>query len=194
MTAWATKRLIFLLILAIAAAWGQEPAAKPTVLVGIADPANLSRATFQPDWERDQMVRDINSQSARDKKAPSKIQAVPLRGSTLEEVAEEARGQNCRFIVLTSASETIGAVGYDSAAGIPDPMKPAPDPNPGAARVLGVKYSISRVGEPGVVSHGAILAQGTGDGFGQSALQEAFRDVSMRIVSEIKKQKVPPLN
>ena len=35
-----------------------------------------------------------------------------------------------------------------------------------------------------MVSHGAILAQGTGDGFGQSAIDTAFRDVATRVRNE----------
>jgi hypothetical protein len=73
-------------------------------------------------------------------------------------------------------------------------MKPTPDPSPTAAKVLGVKYSISVVGQPGVISHGAILAEGEDDGFGQSAIQSAFRDTATRIRNEIKRAKSRPVN
>lgn len=181
--------LLFVLFASLIACAQQAPSEKPTIIIGVASPTNESRAMFQADWQRDQMVRDINNQSAHDKKSPATIQAVALHGSTLEEVGEEARSQNCSYIVLTTASENIGVAGYDSAPGVPNPMKPAPNTNPGAAKVLGVKYSISRIGEPGPVSHGSILAQGMGDGFGQSAIQGAFRDVATRIFNEVKKQK-----
>lgn len=186
--------LMLMVVMSSILSLAQEPAAKPVIIVGVAEPISQSRALFQSNWERDQMVRDINSLSAGDKKAPAKIQAVALEGSTLDDVADQLRDKHCQYVVLTTASEQIGVVGYDSAPGVPDPMKPAPDTSPAAAKVLGVKYSISRVAEPGVVSHGAILAQGTGDGFGQSAIDTAFRDVAMRVRNEIKKMKPPPIN
>lgn len=180
---------LFVLLTSLTACAQEALSEKPVIIVGVASPANESRAIFQADWERDQMVRDINNQSAHDKKSPAKIQAVALHGNTLEEVGEEARSQNCSYIVLTTASENIGVAGYDSAPGVPNPMKPAPDTSPGAATVLGVKYSISRTGEPGPVSHGSILAPGMGDGFGQSAIQGAFRDLATRIFNEVRRQK-----
>ena len=72
-------------------------------------------------------------------------------------------------------------------------MKPAPDTSPAAAKA-GSEVFHQPGTEPGVVSHGAILAQGTGDGFGQSAIDTAFRDVAMRVRNEIKKMKPPPIN
>jgi hypothetical protein len=185
--------LVVLVVSCALTAYAQQSAEKPTIIVGIATPASQSRALFNDIWERDQMVRDINSQSASDKKAAAKIEAVALDGSTMDEVASQLRDKNCQFVVLTVASEQIGVVGYDSAAGVPDPMRPPPDTSGGAAKVLGVKYSISRVAQPGVFSHGAILAQGTGDGFGQSAINTAFRDTATRIRNEIKKQKPQPV-
>jgi hypothetical protein len=140
------------------------------------------------------MVRDINDLSASDKKAPSKIEAVALDGSTMDDVADQLREKNCQYVAFTSGSEQIGVASYDSAAGIPNPMKPTPDTSPGAAKVLGVKYSISRVGDPAVLSHGAILAEGTDDGFGQSAIQTAFRNTALRIRNEIKRMKPRPVN
>jgi hypothetical protein len=167
---------------------------KPTLTVGIASPGNLTREVFNAGWARDQMVRDINNEATRDKKAAVKIHAVPLDGTTMDDVAEQLRDQNCQYVVLTSASEQIGVAGYDSAPGIPNPMKQAPDNSPGAAKVLGVKYSINRVGQPGTLSHGSILAEGTGDGFGQSAIDQAFRNVATRVSHEILKMKPAPIN
>ncbi len=183
-------------VICSALASAQQANEKPTIRVGIASPDNLSRAMFSASFERDQMVRDINSESSGDKKAPAKIEAVALDGSTLDQVADEVRQKNCQYVVLTSASEQIGVASYDSAAGIPNPMKPSPSPDagPGGGKVLGVKYSINLVGQPGVLSHGSILAEGGDDGFGQSAVQTAFRETATRIRNEVKKMKPRPVN
>ena len=188
------RTAILVVAMCSALTYAQEPGTKPVIRVGVASPANQSRAMFRPEWERDQMVRDINYQSASDKKAATRIEAVALDGSTLDQVAEQSRDEHCQFVVLTTASEEIGVAGYDTAAGVPNPMRPPPTTDPATGKVLGVKYAISRVGAPGVVSHGSILAEGTGDGFGQSAIDSAFRDVATRIRTEIKRQKPPPVN
>jgi hypothetical protein len=190
------RRALLLLVVGacIVAAHAQQANEKPTIRIGIASPENLSRTIFSASFERDQMVRDINSDSASDKKAPAKIEAIALEGSTMDEVADELRQKNCQYVALTSASEQIGVARYDSAAGIPDPTRPVPDSSLGAAKVLGVKYSISQVGQPGVLSHGAILAEGGDDGFGQSAIQGAFRGTATRIRNEVKKLKPRPVN
>jgi hypothetical protein len=175
-------------------AWAQQSNDKPMIRVGIASPENMSRSLFNAPNERDQMVRDINNQSGTDKKAPARIEAVALEGSTMDEVADQLRQKDCQYVALTTASEQIGVAGYDSAGGIPDPMKPVPDNSPSAARVLGVKYSISRVGDPAILSHGAILAEGRDDGFGQSAIQSAFRDTALRIRNEVKRMTPRPIH
>jgi hypothetical protein len=185
---------LLLVIGCVLGAYAQQANEKQIIRVGVGTPANMSRSIFSPSTERDQMVRDINDQSASDKKSPAKIEAVALDGSTMDEVADQLREKDCQYVALTTASEQIGVARYDSAAGIPDPMKPPPDTSPGAARVLGIKYSITRAGQPGVLSHGAILAEGTDDGFGQSAIQSAFRDTALRIRNEVKKMKTRPVN
>lgn len=198
--------LVLLLALVCAGAQNSGPPSatnatdKPVVIVGIASPTNSSRSIFNADWERDSVVRDINDQQVRDKKAKVHVHAVALDGSSLDEVSQQARDQKCNFVTVMTVAENNGVVGYDSAPGIPNPMQPnsnqPPNQNssPMAAQNLGVQYRISRLGEPGSVSHGTILAPGTGDGFGQSAVQGAFRDVATRIRQEVQKQKPPAVN
>lgn len=168
---------------------------KPTVIVGVAEPTNQSRVTFNPPWERDTMVRLINELKP-DKKANVLVRAVALSGTSLEEVGEDAQKQHCSYVVLTLATEQNGVAGYDSAPGVPDPMsnrRPPQNPMDAAERGgnLGVQYTVYPIGKTKPLSHGILLAPTNGDGYGESEIQNAFRGVPPRVVRDIDRQPPP---
>ena len=48
--------LMLMVVMSSILSLAQEPAAKPVIIVGVAEPISQSRALFQSNWERDQMV------------------------------------------------------------------------------------------------------------------------------------------
>jgi hypothetical protein len=74
------------------------------VRVGVATMENQAGRSVPPDVERDRLVRAIN-QLKPDKKTHLKLEAVPLDGSSGNELADQAAQKNCDYVVYTTLTE-----------------------------------------------------------------------------------------
>ena len=163
------------------------------VRVGVAEPYNQSAAVFQPSWERDQLVRDINRDGHK-KKSELAIEAVPLHGSSMDEVAAEARKQNCAYVILTTATGTSAGAGVDSQHGVT--RIPGSIGNTTASPDLMINYEIQRTGEPQPFARGSVLAHGT-DYQGQTtsdwnnSVREAMDRVAPLVIKELQRHPAP---
>jgi hypothetical protein len=75
-----------------------------TVRVGVAALENQSARSVPLDVEHDRLVRSIN-QLKPDKKTHLKLEAVPLEGSSGNEVVEQAAQKSCDYVVYPTLLE-----------------------------------------------------------------------------------------
>lgn len=171
----------------------QASETKNIVRVGVAEPYNQSAEVFQPSWERDLLVRYINREAKR-KKSEAAIEAVPLHGSSLEEVANEARQQSCAYVLLTTATGTNAGVAVDSRDG--SSRVPGAIGTGGRSADLLINYQIQGLTDARTAAQGSVTACGS-DYQGQptrdwnDAVRQAMDELAPLVVKEIRKHPAP---
>lgn len=150
----------FLMVVSsVAAGQTSNTAEKKNVLrVGVAEPYNQSREVFEPLWERDQLARYLNREAGR-KKSERAIEAIPLKGSSMDEVGGEARKQHCAVVILTTVTGTNAGVSLDSQRGLS--RIPGSVGNTVSNSDLLLSYDVQRLSDPQPSSRGSVVVHGT---------------------------------
>ena len=81
--------------------------------VGIAVPRNGTNFDLQPLWQQDHLVRFINRYGKK-LGIEGVIEAVPVSGSSMQEVADEAKQKGCRYVIFTTITMGPAAASADS--------------------------------------------------------------------------------
>lgn len=170
---------------------GQE---NRVVRVGVATMKNSAGRSVPGDLQRDRLVSDLNQQKP-DKKTHVALQAIPLDGTSPDEVADQAKQKKVDYVVYT----TLIQLGLSS-----DPMHRMPgtiqtNPNigmpgstPGSLNQTyqaTVEYKLYRADGSAVSGGPYSVNQGVSD---DAAVSQAIDRVAMRIAGEIKKAGPPP--
>jgi hypothetical protein len=156
---------------------------KPSFTVGIALPVNVPEQAFNPQWQGDQLIRNLKNAS-QDPKVTVRVNGLALHGSTMKKVADEALNSHCQFVVLSSFTIQENLVNHRASSGVARSERSGS----GNALDLSVQYSITRTGEAKPLAHGSILTAGALDGSINDAMRSALNDLATRVVREIEKQ------
>ena len=185
------RALLFLVAaasLAVAQSGSDSGGGNSSIRVCVAAPANLSQLAVSPNVQRDYLVHDINT-SAQKKNAKVRVEAMPVEGDA-RDAASEAQDQNCRFLVLSEfrINQSYNA-GTDRAPGF-DPMIS----NRGQVntRRASLSFRIMRVGGNTRIADGYI---GLPDDQNEdSAASDGMRQLSVRVVHEVTKDRPPTVD
>lgn len=167
------------------------PEQKRTVRVGIAVMSNRSGRRASPEWERDQLVRELQRERTS-RKSDVVIEAVPLDAASKEDARPEAAQKNCEYFVLTAMVDPGRGPGI---SGGPDGRAPAPIilGNAQRGRTLAIDYSMVEVGDFRTISEGTATASVDENGDTRAA-DEAMRLTAHRVASELRKQGPPRID
>ena len=161
---------------------------KRTVRVGIAAVVNRSRREVMSNWQRDQLVRELQRLKAS-RKSQVVLEVVALDAASREEAAPEAEKKGCQYFVLTTLLDPSRGPGISTG---PDGMQRAPviigNSNP--SQTLVIDYSILEVGTARTVAEGTANAPVEDNSDTRAAL-EATRDVAAQVASELRKDRPP---
>jgi hypothetical protein len=162
-----------------------------TVRVGISMMSNQSRRSVSPKWERDQLVRNLRGLRT-DRKSAVTIEAVPLEARSREDAGPEAAQKSCQYYVLT----TLLDVGHGPGVSVgPDGVHPSPVilGNPDPSGEVAMEFSIFEVGETHTLAEGTAVGSNQ-DGNETRAADEALRTISLRVASELRKERSPNID
>lgn len=81
--------------------------------VGVAVPRNATKFDLQPLWQQDYLVRFINRYGKK-LGMEGVIEAVPVSGSSLQDIDDEARQKGCRYVILTTITMGPAAAPADT--------------------------------------------------------------------------------
>ena len=185
------RTLVFVLLVAsfsVAQADSSNGPRSSSIHVCIAAPANLSHLTISPAVERDRLVHYINT-SAQKKNANPRVEASPVEGSDGREASAAAEDQQCRFLVLSKFEINQSYVAGSSTGVGLDPMIKGGNINTKRASLT---YHIVRVGDRSELDKGYIALPADNDE--DSAATDAIRQLSIRVVSALSKQRSPSVD
>jgi hypothetical protein len=159
-------------------------AGKRTVRVGVAMTTNRSRRMVSTNWERDQLVRELQ-RLGKNRKSPVVIEAVALDASSREEAGVEAAKNDCRYFVMTTMLDANYGPGVVAS---PQGVQRAPvivgNTNPEQSVV--VDFDLYEVGGFGSVIAGQATSP-EDDNNDTRAADDAMRMVAMRVADKLKK-------
>ena len=166
----------------------------PIVRVGVAVPQNQSGRSVPLDVERDRLVRALNDLKP-DKKTHLKVQAVPLGGSTGNEVSDQAEQQKCTYIVYTTITELRGAL--DPYQRLPNTVESNPNsqwttqnPNNGPEFRATVEYKLfNTVGHTATAGATYSTQAATNE---IDTVSQVMDRIANSVFSDIKKGGLPP--
>jgi hypothetical protein len=161
--------------------------------VGVAVMQNHAGRSVPGTLERDRLVQALNH-AKPDKKTHLKVEAVPLNGSTGDEVAEEAEQKKCEYVVYTTLTELRGA--DDPYQHIPGTVETNPNSqwNPGghpqAQRMdpeyrATVDYKLVKVGSNSVVSGAPFSTQQNGNEI--DTVSQIMDRIALQVADQVKK-------
>ena len=164
---------------------------KRTVRVGIAAMSNRSGRQASPEWERDQLVRELQRERTS-RKSDVVLEPVSLDAASREDARQEAARKNCEYFVLTTMVDPGRG---PQISGAPDGRAPAPIivGNAQRGRTLVIDYSMLEVGDFRTISEGTATASVDGNGDTRAA-DEAMRMTAHRVASELRKQGPPRID
>lgn len=167
------------------------PEQKRTVRVGIAAMSNRSGRQANPEWERDQLVRELQRERTS-RKSEVVIEPVSLDAASREDARQEAAQKNCEYLVLTTMVDPGHGPGI---SGGPDGRAPAPIivGNAQRGRTLAIDYSMLEVGDFRTISEGTSTASVDENGDTRAA-DEAMRMTAHRVANELRKQGPPRID
>ncbi|ABF41802.1 hypothetical protein Acid345_2801 [Candidatus Koribacter versatilis Ellin345] len=185
------RALVFVaLVASIAAAQSDSPngSANAPIRVCIAAPVNLSHLVISPGAERDRLVHFINT-SAQKKNAKVRVDATPVDGSDVRDASASAEDQQCRFLVLSEFELNKSYVGGTSTGVGLDPIIKNGTANTQRASL---SYRIIRVRDRSELDKGLIALPADSDE--DSAATDGIRQLSVRVVSAVTKQRPPSVD
>lgn len=184
-------RWLYLLCLSVIGsgmAFAQDKPSTPekrTVRVGIAVMSNRSGRQASPEWERDQLLRELQRERTN-RKSDVVIEPVSLDAASREDARQEAAQKNCEYLVLTTMVDPGRGPGI---SGGPDGRAPAPIiiGNAPRGRTLAIDYSILEVSDSRTIAEGTSTASVDENGDTRAA-DEAMRLTAHHVASELRKQ------
>jgi hypothetical protein len=152
-------------------------------------------------WGQDRLVAALNQQKP-DKKQHIKLQGVPLEGDGPEEVENEAKKQNCDYVIYTTLADlqasTDSVTQPQQRPGTVQPYPGGglglPPNNPNNGRTMNaqyraiVDYRLYRSADQTAVANASVSNQGSPE---EAVVSQLMNQVASRVFAEIKK--APPL-
>lgn len=161
------------------------------IRVGIAVMENQSRRAISPNWERDQLIRELK-RMRKDRKSSVIIEAVSLDATSRKDAGAEAAEKDCQFFVLTTLLDFAHGPGISAG---PGGMRPAPvivgNANPD--QTLAVDFSLLEVGASETLAQGQ-ASEPEEDNNDTRSADEAMRIVAARVASELRKSRPAKLD
>jgi hypothetical protein len=184
------RALLFVIVaasVAVAQSSSDAGAGNSAIRVCVAAPSNMSQLAVSPTVQRDYLVHDINS-SAQKKNAKVRVEAVAVEGDA-RDAAADAQDKSCRFLVLSEFRINQGyTAGTDHAPGFDPMIGPRGDVK---TRRASLSFRIMRVGGNTRIADGYIgLPEDQNE---DSAASDGMRQLSVRVVHEVTKNRPPSL-
>ena len=163
------------------------------IRVGVAIMQNHAGRSVPGTVERDRLVQALNH-TKPDKKTHLKVEAIPLDGSTADEVADEAEQKKCQYVVYTTLTELRGP--DDPYQHVPGTIETNPNSqwNPGghpqAQRMdpeyrATVDYKLVKVGSNSVVSGAPFSTQQNGNEI--DTVSQIMDRIASQVADQVKK-------
>jgi hypothetical protein len=167
-------------------------AQQSSVRVGVAVMQNYAGRSVPGNLERDRLVKALN-QLKPDKKTHMKVEAVPLNGSSADEVGDEAQQKGCEYVVYTKLTELRNQTDpYQHMPGTietnPNSQWTAPPEEPEYRAT--VEWKLAKVGSPGVIDAAPFSTQQTGNEI--DTVSQVMDQIALR-VADIVKKGAPPM-
>ena len=163
-------------------------AQESAVRVGVAIMQNQAGRSVPGTLERDRLVQALNH-TKPDKKTHQKVEAIPLDGSTGDEVADEAEQKKCQYVVYTTLTELRGS--DDPYQHVPGTIETNPnsqwnplqrmDPEYRAT----VDYKLVKVGSNSVVSGAPFSTQQNGNEI--DTVSQIMDRIASQVADQVKK-------
>jgi hypothetical protein len=161
-----------------------DAAQKRTVRVGVAMTTNRSQRMVSTNWERDQLVREVQ-RLGKNRKLPVVIEAVALDASSRVEAGAEAAKKDCQYFVITTMQDANYGPGVVAS---PEGVQRAPviAGNANPQQTVVVDFDLFETGAFGSVLDGQTTSP-EDDNNDTRAADDAMRMVAMRVVDKLKK-------
>jgi hypothetical protein len=181
--------LIFTALFCGAQSAPESKSSNSAVRVCIASPVNLSHLSISPAVQRDRLTHYINT-SAQKKNAPIRVDAIAVEGSDPRDASDAAHEKECRYLVLSEFQVSRGYTVRSNGASTPDPMMNGRGELNNQRAAL--NYRIVRVGGTSKIADGFIALPAEGDE--DSAATDGMRQLSVRVVHEVTKERPPAID
>jgi len=162
-----------------------------TVRIGIALMENRSGRNASPEWERDQLLRELKARRTK-RKSPIVIEAVSLQASSKEDAAAEAAQKKCDYFVLTTMLDPRQGPGI---SGGPDGIARAPVilGNGNSNQMLAIDFAIFDTSDLRTFAQGTSTAP-VEENNDIRAADDAVRIMANQIASELRKNPAPRID
>lgn len=162
-----------------------------TIRIGVALMENRSGRNASPEWERDQLLRELKSRRTK-RKSPIVIEAVALQASSKEDAATEAAQKKCDYFVLTTMLDPRQGPGI---SGGPDGVAPAPVilGNGNSSQMLAIDFAIFNTSDLRTFAQGTSTAP-VEESNDVRAADDAIRLMANQIASELRKKPAPAID
>ena len=164
---------------------------KRTIRVGIALMENRSGRPVTRDWDRDQLVRDLQ-RVRNDRKSSIILEVVPLEAASQEAAGAEARQKNRQYFVLTTMVDPRRESGISAG---PDGIARAPVivGNSRLEQMVAIEFLILDASDLRKVADGTSTAP-VEENNDIRAADEAMQMTARRVASELRKEHPPTID
>lgn len=162
-----------------------------TIRIGIALMENRSGRNASPEWERDQLLRELKARRTK-RKSPIVIEAVSLQASSKEDAAAEAAQKKCDYFLMTTLLDPHQGPGV---SGGPDGIAPAPVilGNAKANQMLAIDFAIFDTSDLRTFATGTSTAP-VEENNDIRAADDAVRMMANQIASELRNNPAPKID